>query len=66
MKDKEFKKILKGLIDGLNEVKYSGDISDIGNEVGFLLGKQLQDPEEFKLFTRGLMHGIDLTKRKAK
>jgi hypothetical protein len=64
MKDKKFKKILQGLIDGLNEVKYSGDISDIGNEVGFLLGKHLKDSEDFKDFTRGLMHGIDLIKRK--
>ncbi len=66
MKKKQFKKTLDKLIEGLSEIKYSGDIGDIGNEIGFLLGNKLNDSEDFKEFTRGLLHGIDLIKNKRK
>ena len=46
-----------------NPVWYDGDISDFGNEVGYALGKVIQNMTEQQItdFIRGLEHGISLT-----
>ncbi len=60
----EFKDVIKKLAKKLPKVKYNhGDISDIGNEVGFQLGSILKDmtEEEIKDFIFGFKHGVSLT-----
>jgi hypothetical protein len=36
-------------------------MSDIGNEIGVVLGEFIQSEEDFKDFIHGLRHGISLT-----
>lgn len=63
-RDIKFKKVLTKLSKKLPKVKYkNGDISDIGNEVGFQLGSILKDmtEEEIKYFIFGFRHGVSLT-----
>jgi predicted hydrocarbon binding protein len=45
------------------DVKYNGDISDLGNEVGYCLGHIIKDmtEEQIRDFISGLKHGISLT-----
>lgn len=46
----------------LDEIKYQGDISDLGNEVGYCLGKVLHmSKQDTNDFITGLKHGISLT-----
>ena len=45
----------------LDNLKNDGDLSDIGNEIGFVLGKYLTTDDEFNDFIHGLKHGISLT-----
>lgn len=62
---KNSKKIILEIIDQLNSVKYEkGDLSDIGNEIGIILGKYISDELGFELesFYAGVEHGISLTK----
>ena len=42
---------------------YSGDISDLGNEIGHALGKVLSNMNEVEItdFIHGLRHGISMT-----
>lgn len=44
-------------------VKYKGDIADLGNEIGFVVGKVVKDMTEGEIvdFIHGLRHGISLT-----
>jgi hypothetical protein len=44
----------------------TGDLSDIGNEIGIIIGKHLSKEMGFDLesFQAGIKHGLDLTKRK--
>lgn len=57
----EFEKILNKLTTSLQKVNYAnGDISDVGNEVGFAIGEHLSTDEELKDFIAGLKHGISL------
>ena len=57
----DFKKILKEISENLNNVAYEyGDYSDIGNEVGFVLGKTITK-DELEDFFAGLRHGISLS-----
>jgi len=48
---------------GQKKINYNGDISDFGNEVGYALGKVIEDMSErqIKDFISGLRHGISLT-----
>lgn len=56
-----FKEILKDLSVSLDKVTYEyGDYSDIGNEVGFVLGKTITK-DELDDFLAGLRHGISLS-----
>ena len=57
----DFKKILKEIGENLNNVAYEyGDYSDIGNEIGFVLGKTITK-DELEDFLTGLRHGISLS-----
>jgi hypothetical protein len=53
----------KSLVDSSDEIKYEGDISDLGNEVGYQLGQILKNMTETQIrdFIHGLKHGISLT-----
>ena len=60
----DFKKTLTKLSVELPKVKYNnGDLSDIGNEVGFQLGSILKDmtKKEIRDFIFGFRHGVSLT-----
>jgi hypothetical protein len=60
------KSIIKEIIEQLNSVKYeNGDLSDIGNEIGIILGKYLEEDKlgyELSSFIHGIEHGISITK----
>ena len=60
----KFKEIFEQMCQTFNEVKYTnGDISDVGNEIGYALGKVLVDltEDEIHSLIHGLKHGISLT-----
>lgn len=60
----DMKDILTQLSERLPSVEYQyGDLSDIGNEVGYQLGQLLEDmtKDEIELFIVGFKHGISLT-----
>lgn len=60
----EFKDIFEQLCQTFGEIKYNnGDISDVGNEIGFSLGKILPNLSEGEIedFIHGIRHGISLT-----
>lgn len=55
------KKILKEISVSLDKVPYDyGDYSDIGNEIGIVLGKTITK-EELEDFLSGLRHGISIS-----
>jgi hypothetical protein len=57
-----FQHILKQISESLSKVSYdNGDLSDVGNEVGIVLGNYITTEQEFKDFVTGLRHGISLT-----
>jgi len=57
-----FQHILKQISESLSKVPYdNGDLSDVGNEVGIVLGNYITTEQEFKDFVTGLRHGISLT-----
>ncbi len=45
------------------EIKYIGDISDLGNEVGITVGEfyKNMNENEIELFIQGFRHGVSLT-----
>lgn len=52
------------LEEKVEKVQYEGDISDFGNEVGYVLGKHVianMDETQIRDFIHGLQHGISLT-----
>lgn len=60
----DFQEVLNKLGTELTKVPYqNGDLSDIGNEVGFILGSLLSkmNEEEIKDFIHGFRHGVSLT-----
>lgn len=60
----EFDLILEQIIKSFQQIHYvNGDISDLGNEIGFAIGTALPmiTEEEIKDFTSGIKHGISLT-----
>jgi len=60
----EFQEVLNKLGAGLTKVPYqNGDLSDVGNEVGFILGSILpkMNEEEIRDFIMGFRHGVSLT-----
>ena len=60
----EFDLILEQIIKSFQQIQYdNGDISDLGNELGFAIGTALPiiTEEEIKNFIVGLKHGFSLT-----
>ena len=60
----EFKKTLTDISLRLPTIQYdNGDISDIGNEVGYTIGLILENmtQEEINDFIHGFKHGVSLT-----
>jgi len=55
-----FDKIKEDIKDQLDQVKYEGDLSDIGNEIGIAIGKYIDNDNTVKDFISGLRHGISL------
>ena len=52
--------ITKQIISQLKNVKYTnGDISDLGNEIGIVIGRLSKD--DIKDFKMGFSHGISLS-----
>jgi len=64
MEIKEFKKISLEISERLSNLPYdNGDVSDIGNEIGIILGKYLSNYSlgwEKDDFISGLNHGISI------
>jgi hypothetical protein len=59
-----FEKAKEEISKALMEVKYIGDASDIGNEIGIILGKYISENEmgwELDSFISGVKHGVSLT-----
>lgn len=57
-----FKKLTTELADRFNEISYSGDMSDIGNELGVIIAKYFDlGIGDVSDFNSGLKHGISLT-----
>ena len=60
----DFKEVLGIIVKQLNDVEYDhGDLSDIGNEVGYILGEIIKDmnDEDIQTFITGFKHGVSLT-----
>lgn len=71
---KGYKEIAKELIVSIEgtlelEAYNSADLSDIGNEIGLIIGKHISEKRmgyEYSSFIHGINHGIDLYKRQKK
>lgn len=58
----EFIEIKNHLIENLSRISYTnGDLSDIGNEIGIVLGHYIKSEEDFNDLIVGIKHGISLT-----
>lgn len=58
----EFEKISSTLVISLANISYkNGDISDIGNEIGIVLGDFIHTESELQDFIHGIRHGMSLT-----
>ena len=44
----------------MEKVKTYGDLSDIGNEIGIIIGEYLDEKNTVEDFISGLRHGISL------
>lgn len=56
-----FQHILKQIKEHMEKVSYdSGDLSDVGNEIGIVLGNYIETEQDFKDLVYGLRHGISL------
>ena len=62
----DFKETIEHISKQLKKVPYdNGDISDIGNEVGFAIGSKIinMTEEQIEDFITGFRHGISLTNK---
>ena len=60
-KMKKFNKIRRKIFHSMEEaVDITGDLSDIGNEIGLIVGKYIDKDNTAEDFIRGLRHGISL------
>ena len=59
----DFKKINSKISNQLQSIQYIGDLSDIGNEIGFVIGYLLENmnTDEIDSFITGFKHGVSLT-----
>lgn len=58
-----FKEIIEKIIEQLTDIKYTGDIGDIGNEIGIAIKNYIDEKKEgYELdsFLWGVKHGISL------
>ena len=58
-----FEKVIKDLKEQLDKITYNGgDLSDVGNEIGLVIGKHLKDEMgyEKESFIGGFDHGLSL------
>lgn len=62
-KSKDLKIVANNLKAAAKVLKYTGDLSDFGNEIGFWVGKHYENltENEIKLFITGFRHGVSLT-----
>jgi hypothetical protein len=58
---KKFPDIKEEIKAQLDKVNYDGDLSDLGNEIGIVIGKHLDKDNTIEDFIRGLRHGKSLT-----
>ena len=57
-----FQHIIKQIKEHMEKVSYeNGDLSDVGNEIGIVLGNYIENEREFKDLVTGIRHGISLT-----
>ena len=57
-----FQHIIKQIKEHMEKVSYeNGDLSDVGNEIGIVLGNYIENEQEFKELITGIRHGISLT-----
>jgi len=57
-----FTHILNRIKTQLDNVNYdNGDVSDVGNEIGIVLGDVITTESELKDFIHGIRHGMSLT-----
>lgn len=62
--NKFFKEIIEKITKRLNEIKYIGDIGDIGNEIGIAIKNHINEEKEgyeLNSFFQGVKHGISLS-----
>jgi len=60
--DIDFGEVMLALSIRVSSVGYnSGDLSDVGNEIGIVLGKYIKNEDQLQDFITGLKHGISLT-----
>jgi hypothetical protein len=55
-----FDKIRGKIWSSMEKVKTYGDLSDIGNEIGIIIGEYLDEKNTVEDFISGLRHGISL------
>jgi hypothetical protein len=56
-----FQHILKQIKEHMENVTYeNGDLSDVGNEIGIVLGNYVKTEQDFKDLVNGMRHGITL------
>ena len=73
-KKKGYKEIAEELIESIEgtlelDAYNSADLSDIGNEVGLVIGKYISEKRmgyEYSSFIHGINHGIELNEIKKK
>lgn len=55
--------VIKEIPEQLEKINYVGDFTDIGNEIGIVIGKYICNQEGFTKqdFVSGLEHGISLS-----
>tara|TARA_R110000868_G_scaffold393417_2_gene664429 strand:+ start:7872 stop:8090 length:219 start_codon:yes stop_codon:yes gene_type:complete len=55
--------IANSLKEGVDRMNYVGDISDLGNEIGIVVGSAFKDmsDEDITDFIHGFRHGVSLT-----
>ncbi len=55
--------IANTLKETVNRLKYEGDMSDLGNEIGYVVGNTYENmtDEDINDFISGFIHGVSLT-----
>jgi hypothetical protein len=56
----KFIDIKENIKNQLDKVNYRGDLSDIGNEIGIVIGKFINKDNTVEDFIRGVRHGVSL------